>query len=637
MSSVQERNSNPEEAPPAPPRFRFPLPIDPIRLFAGVLTRWPWIVIGMLLFGTLGGITGKVLTRQKFSLSVSLMKRRVPQTVQTSEVGQAFRPADLNDATLLATLLSSEPRDFAFKRADNGINPDLASTFVEASQLENTDIFFITYHSPVSAEDAVRVSGILTEEIIEYTQRLQQSEARSVLSILTNVVTGLERRIDETNREMLEFAKYENYLGGEAQVAAELGKLTQVELGLEDARASEKSLAALLKELENKIRSHSPLNLRLRAAREELADLRSTYTDDNPLVQTKLEAISYLEKQLVELDADKETSLEVFTGTPLGNQIYLDIMDARKRRSEATNRIVALEKQQAAATSRLAEFPAIISKYDALRAKRESYISELSLMSKRLKEAEIFATGSPGYWQIFQPPDSRKVIPSSLMKKPVMLGVAGALVGAGLAVMITLLRTQRTTRRSVLECCATTRAPLAALLPVHQGEPSGFSNLWISILAPTFSEYGRSILLWTAGLEPADERAFWEELAGAAGVDIQLPLHILDLTPDSLWESVPLPSNLAWFAEERDSMACTILRASELPQMNQRESFSSIRRWYAIVLGDSASLEAYSASRHLTQVYLEPCSGTIVLSEPAHGHFRVFADRVSIFLARHFS
>ena len=95
-------DERPAENQPAedPARFRCPLRFDPVRLLAGVLTRWPWILAGMLAFGSLGAIAGKWLTKQSFSLSVALIKRRVPQTVKTSQIGPSFRPAELNDATL---------------------------------------------------------------------------------------------------------------------------------------------------------------------------------------------------------------------------------------------------------------------------------------------------------------------------------------------------------------------------------------------------------------------------------------------------------------------------------------------------------------------------------------------------------
>ncbi|MFN9027386.1 MAG: hypothetical protein ACK5VX_14450, partial [Akkermansiaceae bacterium] len=105
----------------------------------------------------------------------------------------------------------------------NGIEPTQSSSLVEASQLENTDIFYITYHSPISSDDALRVSGILAEEIIDYTKRLQQSEAISVIAILAKEVAGLEKRIQQTNSEILDFAKSKDFIGGESQVAAVLG------------------------------------------------------------------------------------------------------------------------------------------------------------------------------------------------------------------------------------------------------------------------------------------------------------------------------------------------------------------------------------------------------------------------------
>ena len=139
----------------ASPRFRFPLPFDPLRMLAGVLSRWPWIVLGTLACATLGTLAGIRSTHTSFSLTVSLIKRRMPPIVQVSDGGQAYRPLDLNDATLLATLLTSEPLDLALKRSKNGLNPNNIKDLVEAKQLEGTDIFYITYHSPLNAGDAI--------------------------------------------------------------------------------------------------------------------------------------------------------------------------------------------------------------------------------------------------------------------------------------------------------------------------------------------------------------------------------------------------------------------------------------------------------------------------------------------------
>ncbi|GAA5482039.1 GumC family protein [Haloferula sargassicola] len=614
-------------------RFGYPVAIDPVRLLAGILARWPWILVGVLVFGGLGFIAGKLITHQTFSLSVALIKRRVPQTVQTSEIGQSFRPADLNDATLLATLLASEPLDLALKEANNGISSGHVSTFVEASQQENTDIFYITYHSPVSAEDAVRFTGIWAEQIREYTKRLQQAEARGVLELLAKEVAELEQQIEDTNRQILEFSKEKDFIGGDSQVAAVLSKLSQIELQLEEARTNKVSLRQQLSTLDEQIRHQSPLELSIRTAKDELASLRSTYTDENPLVQAKLENIEYLQRQIDALGDGQDVGLDAYTGTPLGNQLYLDIVDVENRLSEATSRIVSLEALQKSTSARLAEFPEIISKYDALRKKRDSFIEGLTLMSNRLKEAQIFATGSPGYWQIFQPPDPRAVVPSSMLKKPLLLGGAGSLAGAGIAMIFTLLLTQRSTRRSVLECCATTRAPLVARLPETAG-PEEFRDLWISILSPELAERG-PVLFWTSALDAATEREFWRSVAVAVSADAGKPLDVLDLTPDDLWET-PAGPELAWTDQGAPS-SHHFLRAAGLPRQDRRPSLAEAGSWFAVIEGEKESLSAYAEARHLTEVYLGPCAGTIALIEAPAGLIRRAADELSLFLTQRFS
>lgn len=620
-------------------RFRFPLPIDPVRLLAGVLTRWPWLVIGMLIFGTLGTIIGIQITSQSFAISVSLIKRRVPQTVQASETGQAFRPVDLNDATLLATLLASEPLDLASKRAANGIDSSRARTLTEASQLEGTDIFYITYHSPLSEDDAVNFSGIWAEEINAYTKRLQQTEARDVRAILEKEVVELEKQIESTNLEILNFSKDNDFLGGDSQVAAVLGKLSQIELELEAARTSVAAKKQQLANLTEQISHQSPIELQIKTAREELANLRSTYTDENPLVQTKLQSMEYLEEQIAKLKEGGKAELDAYTGTPLGNQLYLTIIGLRNELLEAESRIESLEKLRLSTAARLTEFPAIISGYEALQKKRDANIEGLSLMKNRLKEAEIFASGAPGYWQVFQAPDPRSIVPSSLVKKPAILGAAGAFGGAGLAVLLTLLLTHRTSRRSILECCAATRAPLICHLPTSFEEDAraAIAHFWITYLAPRLDQPGR-ILFWTAALDPDDERRFWSMLSEAAIKDTGKPIRVLDLTPGPLWSDGAPGSPLAWQTYQPDgSEAPMLFRAASLPHRDARSMLPQVDHWIAVVAGQKQSLRRAVESRELTDAYLPACTGTIAWTERPQGKIREAADAISFFLAKRFS
>lgn len=622
-------------------RFRFPLPFDPVRLLAGVLARWPWIAVGMIIFGTLGAIVGVKMTHQSFAVSASLIKRRAPQTVQASETGQAFRPVDLNDATLLATLLASEPLDLASKRADNGIDSSWARGLVEASQLEGTDIFYITYHSPLSPEDAVTFSGIWAEEINNYTKRLQQTEARDVRAILEKEVAAMERQIVSTNQEILNFSKEKDFLGGDAQVSAVLGKLSQIELELEAARTSAAAKKQQLESLTEQISHQSPIELQIKSANEELANLRSTYTDENPLVQAKLQSIEYLNGEIAKLKEAGNADLEAYTGTPLGNQLYLTIIGLRNELLAAESSIESLDKLRMTTAFRLTEFPAIISGYVALQKKRDSDIEGLTLMKNRLKEAEIFASGAPGYWQVFQAPDPRSIIPSSLVKKPALLGAAGAAAGAGLAILLTLLLTQRSSRRSILECCSATQAPLICHLPttLEENASAAIDHFWITHLAPRLGRSG-PILLWTAALDPADERRLWLMLADAASKDTGRPMQVLDLTPDALWTDAAPLEPLDWLtppSRSSENASPTILRAASLPHRDARAMLTQVDHWIAVVAGQKESLHRAIGLRQLTDAYLPACGGTIAWTERPQGRIREAADAVSCFLAKRFS
>ena len=644
-------NLAPEEGPvpsSASPRFRFPLPFDPLRMLAGVFSRWPWIVIGTLAGATLGTLIGIRLTHPSFSITVSLIKRRMQPIVQISEHGQSYRPVDWNDATLLATLLANEPLDLALKRSKNGLDPNEIRNLAEAKQLEGTDIFFITYHSPLSAGDAVAFSTIWAAEINSYTQRLQQAEAHEMLLILQKEVIDLDGKMAANDLETLNFFKQKDFLGGEAQVGAALAKLSQIELQLETARTKTATIEAQLKNFTTQLQRQSPMDAQLKTAKEELANLRATYTDANPLVQAKLQGIEYLNEQVSKV-ADKEASeLDVYTGTALGNSLYLSILGLRNEQLEATSQIQSLEKLYQTTSARLAEFPEIVSAYEALKKKGQSLSEGHTLMSNQLMEAQIFASGAPGYWQIFQTPDSRLIIPSSRVKKPAMVGIACGILGAGGSVLLTLLFTHRTPRRSVLECCSATGAPLMAEIPSspEADTRSAIEQLWITHLAP-HRNTSAHVLWWTPALDPAAERQLWTLLAIAAWNDCGKPTRIYDLTPDNLWDDTSRPDALEWLGSHDSSAAsspttaqpCAIAlwRAASLPHGEARELLAGVESWIAVVEGDRSSLRRSAEFRKFSDAYLPPCAGTLVWIGRPTGAIRAAADVVSSFLAKLFS
>jgi len=617
--------------------FSFPLPIDPIRLVAGVLARWPWIVIGMMIFGGLGAAAGLYINKPTFTVTSSLIKKRVPQTVRISDDGQAFRPGDLNDATLLATLLTTEAMDRTIERKINHLTTNQALGLVESTQKKGTDIFYITYHSPISAKDAVDFSNAWAEEINNYTQRLQQAEARAVRQILQREVSSLEKQLSNINMQLLEFSKQHEFFGGDTQIAAAISTVRDLDLKLQEARVSMAARSEKLETLTEQLRRQSPLESQLKQAREQIAELRATYTDINPLVQAKLQNIEYLENQVKELAQKKDVNLEVYTGTPLGNQIYMEIITLKNEQQELSKQIESYEILSKQARERLHEFPALVTGYDALLKERDTILGGISLMGNRLKEAEIFASSAPGYWQIFQPADIRAVKNGSMIQKPLLLGAAGSFGGAILAIMLCLLLTHRSSRRSVLECCVATKAPLLATFPLGDDEAyrKAVSDFWINTLSPRLNQKSR-ILFWNTALEIPEERKFWETLASVTEQDGVKQLVVQDLSLDALWQDTLRPMTLLWNQDNSD-LGKRILRASGLPTAEHRKSLETVEFWMTPVVSEKDSLSKVLASQSTTNAYLPKCNGTLVLLTPPKGNIRRLGDIASAFITQRFS
>jgi uncharacterized protein involved in exopolysaccharide biosynthesis len=615
--------------------FKFPLPFDPFRLLSGIVSRWPFILLCVIATAFAGSYVGRLLSRPSYSLSVSMLKRKVPQSMQTGEVGQAYRPADLNDPTLLATLLALEPLEKAALRVNNGLDASTARRCVDAAQQKGTDIYFITYHSPVSSEDAVAFLQVWAEEINNYTRRLQQSDAIGVRDILKTEVTDLDKQLDGINKQILDFSRDKQFLGTQSQVLAALNQLGQVTLELENAKSALAAKEAQIKSITQEIQRQSPIESQIKIAREEVSNLRSTYTDENPLVKAKLQAIEYLEENLKNTKSTGPIEIESYTGTPIGNQLYLDILSCRNERNEFAGKVETYTRLKETVQKRVDEFPAIVSRYEELQKVREGLLSSRSLLNNRLKETEIFASGSPGYWQIFQGPNLRDVTADSMMKKPVLLGAVGGLGGLFSSVVLILVVTSRSKSRSVLECCTACQAPFLVRFSPNRLTAQPFDELWIQCLADAFAQRNGRLLFWCGHAAVSDERMFWAQLAEAAKRDGGSLPTVMDLTPDGLWNGHE-PSPVAWTSAEGSTVP-HVYRATKLPPASGRNLLKDTTEWFCLASGNSDSLKRAGSPRELLSLGLPPCTGVIAAVDSPKSLIRRAADSLSILVARQFS
>lgn len=582
-----------------------------------------------------GAYVGTALHQPTFAIQISLLKRPPVSTVQTSESGNAYRPSELNDNTLLATLLSKDPIDEALNKVQNGLSAQQVKGLTEATQLSGTSIFYLNYTSPIGEEDAVEFTKVWAEEINNYTKQLQRADAMGTREILEKEVEELDAALAEINKKLHDYSKATNYLGSDTQVVAALAQLSSIESELASAQVTLQSKSLEIESLTSALRKQSSREASLRAAQDQLAELRIIYTDENPLVQQQLANIELIEKALKEEAAQESRPLEDYMGTELGKQFYLDIFKLENAKAQTKAEVESGKRRLAEIKEKINKFPEIVSRYNELQNERGLLITTRSLLGNRLKEARIFSANSPGYWKIFQEPDRRDVVPSSAMKKPMMLGVLGFMFGAGASLVLSVVFTSRSTRRSPLECCAATKGPLLVSVPAGSGIDA-FDTLWIANLAQRRDD-GETILVWTGLTDEEDEARFWQGLAMAAQRDGIAPIFVenIDTAPPEVSHDVD--GLLYWVPNGAGRRYRAFKRLRNLPSESVRPKLKEADYWFALTTNSSQTLSDAGRFFELTGPHMPPPNGTVVLHEPARGILRKAADFVALILTKHFS
>ena len=184
----------------------------------------------------------------------------------------------------------------------------------------------------------------------------------------------------------------------------------------------------LIARYEKEIRQQSPLASQLKIKRDELNFLKGRYTEANPLVREKLFEIQNLEKQIAD-GSEKEAELSEFTGSDLGNQLYLEILSLRgeiEQHEQSVRDLTALIATREAEVSELPQKQLVLQQ---LKSRRAYLLDALVILRSRMQEAEFFVNNAPGYLRIFQKPGPSDVAKSTQQTKTAILGLLGLVSG----------------------------------------------------------------------------------------------------------------------------------------------------------------------------------------------------------------
>jgi hypothetical protein len=202
----------------------------------------------------------------------------------------------------------------------------------------------------------------------------------------------------------------------------------------------------------------------------------------NPLVKEKLYEIEYIQEQLELAEDAPIGELKNFTGSPLGNNLYLELISLENERTQLENMLVDLERRLEASELRIAHLPEKALRLNELKSRRDSLIKAQSLLESRRKEAAFYETKAPGYWQVFQKPSMNEVALSSQNAKSFLLGMMGLLFGGGVAFLFTVAQEiiQRGIRTPIEAAIVTSTLPVCLLLTSRAEDRSWFMQRVLS-------------------------------------------------------------------------------------------------------------------------------------------------------------
>lgn len=421
-----------------PEAFHFPIPFDPLRLLYGVRRRWLWFILLPLLLGGLGWFFSSLKTENRYSVSLQLIKSGALTTLQTSESGQAFRPRELSDDTLLSTTYSTAVLNRTAARLDPPRSASQVKAMVEIEKQRNTALFYLTAHSRHSPEDAIKTVNVWAEEVIDFTNDLQRQEARQMGAFIAEQLDAMEIQLGKINQQILDFAKTNNFVDADKQTETALTSLENTRMQLANRRIDLEVKDVQLARYREELRAQSPLEADFKKKREELTFLRGRYTDENPLVKEKLYEIEYLRKQLAQTADAPVDELKNFTGSDLGNNLYLEIIALQNERTQLKKSIGSLEQRLQAQEALLSDLPEKALRLTELKSRRDALIAAQGLLESRRKETSFYETKAPGYWRVFQEPSLDEVAYSSQNVKALILGIVGFAAGTTLALLAAL-------------------------------------------------------------------------------------------------------------------------------------------------------------------------------------------------------
>lgn len=622
-------------------KFQFPLPFDPLRVVYGIREKWLWFIILPGILGLAGYWVGGRMAEDRYSVSLQMIRHESTPTVQAGAEGPGFVPRQLSDDTLLSTTYANRVLERAGARLQPPMSAGEVKGMVEINKQRNTALFYLTAHSRQSAEHAVAVVSAWADEVIAFTNELQKEEARLMKAFLGEQIAAVRGQLTEVEAQILAFAQQHRFVDVTTQTEAVMGSLENLRMLKRTTEMELAAKAVQIRRYREELRAQSPLAADLKAKRAELSALRGRYTDNNPLVQEKLYEIAYIEEQIVEAEKGPVDDLKRFTGNPLGDNLFLEILALENERvlleSQLAGYATALEESEANFDS----LPSKSLQLSALQGQRAQLTAALGQLETRRKEAAFYESKAPGYWRVFQRAEAGQARYSSQNAKALLLGIGGGLLGGLFSLLAAVVWEYRQPGlRSVLDAAIVTKTrpvlryhlavagaswwsrKLFRTAPVGENA-ANVAGFWLARRAAGVLAPGRGLVFMV--LEGGGQEAqFWQELLDTIA-DEGGKVELRDLVKGQPLEQLaghPAVANWSTQTGEAQPVAAghlLIVRGDPLAKSAEVEWLRGLGTYHLFIAPEQADRAAVGRSARLLRQIFGSAIGLVILDS---GHTR---------------
>lgn len=613
ISSKEEPLPAPVPGMPEPDYVPSPLVFqgfDLLRIPVGILRRW-WLPV---ILGVVGMALGLTFGLSSFDVSATVSVRLMGRNPQSFAVRTtSYVPSRLQGATLIGALGSPQVAMAVSEKLGGEYTPRELQSMIEVQEVRRTDFVDIVVTTKLDAEQTARIAGLWAQEALAFTSRLQAEESAEMKAYLQEQLRKTDAELEVVNKKIVALREAAGVVDVDKELDAYLKSLTELNLQFETNRVDLEALNFQLDSLRREIRKHSPSFEELKAEEAKLQQMAEYYTDQNPIFIEAKERVDSLRAR-VELEiSSSEVPLSDFTGTYVGNALYLKILELESGRENLILQQQQLEVRRQEARKKLEELPELAMRAGplmetagALRVARDALVG-------RLQEVVAFEELAPGYYRLFKLPGARDVTVGSRKVKLVIatmfvgilffgIGAAGA---AGLEFMDPLVKTTPEAE-AALKCRSLTHVKA----PKKQGSTAAVraQDLWADVIGPLASQRVR--LFWMPVDVPA-ANVFWSTLLEAAeSMDIRV--LIVQLT-GGVHPAMGYLSRVA--GHQLQSAADSPINLWEVgPGLNQKVAREVVEKVRA-------------GQKHFQEIWIV-CSG--VVREPAAGVAREFPETVML-------